>query len=110
MMTQIATIAERYTASGGSPQLALQPPGIDDAVAILSAEAKQKQEGIAEVSRTDAERLVLSVGNLPLAIGQAASYMRISGSSAQEVLDLYESDEVSEVSEGNGKCLDSTID
>lgn len=73
MTTRIATIAERYTALGGSPLLALQPPEIDDAVAILSAAAELEQESMEEVGRADAERLVRSVGNLPLAIDQAAS-------------------------------------
>ena len=99
MTTRIATIAERYTASGGSLQLALQPPGIDDAMTMLSAGAKLEQEGRKEASCVGLERLVRSVGSLPLAIDQAASYMRDTGSNPQEVLDVYESEEVVEVSE-----------
>ena len=87
--TRIATIAQRYTTSGGISQSALQPPRIEDAIEILSAGAKRQREGMEEVSRADAERLVRSVGNFPLAIDQAASYMRENGSSAQEVLDVY---------------------
>ena len=109
MTTRIATVAERFTASGGSSRLALQSPRIDDAVAILSAGAKLEQEDMEDVSRADAERLVRSVGNLPLAIDQAASYMRENRSSAQEVLDIYQSDEVTGVSQKNRKYLGLTI-
>lgn len=98
MTTRMATITDRFFASGGSSELALQSPGIDDAIAIFSAGTKLNREGREEASRADAERLVRSVGNLPLAIDQAASYMRESGSSAQEVLDVYKSNEASEVS------------
>ena len=98
MTTRIATTAERYTASGGSLQLALQPPGIDDAMTMLSAGAKLEQEGRKEANCVDLKRLVRSVGSLPLAIDQAASYMRDTGSSPQELLDVYESEEVMEVS------------
>ena len=94
----MATITDRFIASGGSSELALQSPGTDDAIAIFSAGTKLNREGREEASRADAERLVRSVGNLPLAIDQAASYMRESKSSAQEVLDVYKSNEASEVS------------
>lgn len=105
MTTRIATVAERFTTSAGSSQLALQSPRIDDAIAILSAGAKREQEDIKDINRPDAERLVRLVGNLPVAIDQAASYIRVSGSSAQEVLDIYKSNNASEVSGGNGKFL-----
>ena len=107
MTTRMATIADRFIASGGSSELALQSPGIDDAIAILLARTKREQDGIEEVSRADIERLVRSVGNLPLAIDQAASYMRESGSSAQEVLDVYKSNEASEVSRKKRQVLAS---
>ena len=101
--TRVATIADIFTASGASSQLALQPPGIGDAIAMLSAGAKLERGGREEASYIDAKRLVQSVGSLPLAIDQAASYMRETGSSAQEVLDVYKSDEVTEVSGEVGK-------
>lgn len=50
-----------------------------------------------EASRADLERLIPSVGNLPLAVDQAASYMKGYGSSMKELLDLYESKEIVEV-------------
>ena len=103
MTTRTATIADAFTASTASSQLALQPPVISDAVAMLSNGAKLGRGGMEEVSHADAERLVRSVGNLPLAIDQAASYLRETGSSPQNVLDLHTSDEVPEVSEEDGK-------
>ncbi len=101
MTTRTATIADVLTASGASSQLALQPPRISDAVAMLLAGAKLEREGREEASHADAKRLVQSVGNLPLAIDQAASYMRETGNSPQEALDVYKNDEVLEVSEEN---------
>lgn len=103
MTTRMATIADMFTASGASSQLALQPPGTSDAMAMLSAGAELEREGREEASHADAERLVQSVGNLPLAIDGAASYIRESGSSLQEVLDVYKSDEALEVSKESGK-------
>ena len=70
-------------------QLALQPPGIGDAVAMLSAGAEIERGGGRAASYMDAEQVVWSVGNLPLAIDQAASYIRDTGGSANEILDIY---------------------
>ena len=50
-----------------------------------------------KASNADLERLVRSVGNLPLAIDQAASYSKGYASSTKELLDLYESEEIIEV-------------
>ena len=103
MTTRMATIADMFTASGVPSQLALQVPGVGDAVAMLSAGAGADGKGRTEGSHTDAERLVQTVGNLPLAIDQAASYMRETGSSPREMLDIYHSDDALEVSKRNSK-------
>ena len=103
--TRIATVAGRFTDSGGSSQLALRPPGLGDAVAMLSAGAQLEQKNEKQESYTEIERLVQAVGNLPLAIDQAASFIRVSGSSAQKVLDEYNSEDVSEVSGESGNVL-----
>ena len=104
--TRIAAIVERFTALGTLSELALQPPGIGHAIAMLVAGAHLKHEGREGASDIKIERLVQSVGNLPLAIDQAASYMRETRSSPQEVLDVYNSEEVLEVSEESGKYLE----
>lgn len=109
MTTRIATVTERYSVSGGLPRMALQSPGIDDAIAMLSAGAKLEREDLKEVNYTNLERLVRSVGNLPLAIDQAASYMRETGCSSQEVLDGYKGDEVLEVRKENSRCSGATV-
>jgi hypothetical protein len=80
------------TVPGKSLMLALQPPGIDDAVAMLVAGAGLGGGRSEEASHADLKRLVRSVGNLPLAVDQAAY-----GSSMKELLDLYESEEIVEV-------------
>jgi len=95
--TRTKKIADVFTGPGNLSQLALQPPGMGDAVAMLSAGAGIERESGGEASYADAEQVVRSVGNLPLAIDQAASYMRETGSSPQEVLNVYESEEVIEV-------------
>lgn len=95
--TRTATIAESCTIPGKSLVLALQPPGIDDAVAMLAAGAEMGEESTEEASNVDLERLVKSVGNLPLAIDQAASYIKGYGSSTKELLNLNKSEEIIEV-------------
>ncbi|KAI4123451.1 MAG: hypothetical protein LQ338_005248 [Usnochroma carphineum] len=82
MTTKTATVAEVLTGPGESFQLALQPLRVGDAVALLWKGAKMERK-----SGEDAKRLVRSIGNLPLAIDQAASYMRFSGSNPKEMLD-----------------------
>ena len=95
--TRTTKIADVFTAPGELSQLALKPPGIGDAIAMLSAGAGMERGGVEEASYADAEKVVRSVGNLPLAIDQAASYMRDTGSSANEILDIYKSKDAVEV-------------
>ena len=109
MTTRTAKIADVLTAPGEKSQLALQPPGIGDAVAMLLAGVKLEREGKKEASHADAKHLVQSVGILPLAIDQAASYMRETGSGSGEVLGIYKGDEVHEVSEESGKHSGVTV-
>ncbi|KAL8697122.1 MAG: hypothetical protein Q9201_007299 [Fulgogasparrea decipioides] len=97
--TRTATIAESCTVPGKSIMLALQPPGNDDAVAMLAAGADIGGKSTEEASYRDLELLVRSVGNLPLAIDQAASYMKGYESSTKELLNLYQSEEIMEVIE-----------
>lgn len=110
MTTRTATVANVFMAWGRTAQLALQPPKIGDAAAMLSTGANLEREGREEASHADTERLVRSVENLPLAIDQAAFYMRETGSSPQEVLDVSTNDEALELSEENGKYPENIID
>ena len=96
--TRITKIADIFNTPGGLSRLALQPLKVGDAVAMLSAAAEMERESIEEANHAEAERLIRSVGNLPLAIDQAASYIRDTGSSLQEVLNIYNGDEAMEVS------------
>jgi hypothetical protein len=98
--TRTVTIAESCTIPNQSLTIALQPPGIDDAVTMLAAGAEGSTK---EASYADLERLVRSVGNLPLAIDQAASYIKGYESSTKELLNLYESEEIVEVIEKHDK-------
>jgi len=95
--TRTAMIAESCNFPGKSPMLALQPPGTDDAVAMLAAGAEMGGKSTEEASYADLERLVRSVGHLPLAVDQAASYIKGYESSTKELLHLYQSEEIMEV-------------
>lgn len=95
--TRTATIADSCTIPDRSLMIALQPPGNDDAVAMLAAGAGKGGGSTEEASNADLESLVRAVGNLPLAIDQAASYMKGYASSTKELLDLYKSEEIMEV-------------
>ena len=98
--TRTEKMAELITTLGEPSKVALQPLRMDDAVMMLSIGAKMDRESKEEAGRADMERLVRCVGNLPLAIDQAASYIRDTGSSPEEILSIYKSEEVMEV---NGK-------
>ena len=100
LTTRTAKIAEMFATSGGLPQLALQPPGIRDAVAMFLDCAVMERDGTSEVSYAAAEQVVRSVGALPLAIDQAASYLRETGSSPNEILKIYKSEDAFEVGRG----------
>lgn len=64
---------------------------------MLAAGAELGRASTEKASYADLERLVRSVGNLPLAIDQAASYIKSYESSPKELLNLYESEEIVEV-------------
>jgi hypothetical protein len=64
---------------------------------MLAIGAGKGGGSIEEASNADLESLVRAVGNLPLAIDQAASYMKGYASSTKELLDLYKSEEIMEV-------------
>ena len=85
-----ASIAESCTNLGKSLMLALQPPGIDDAVTILAAGGQMGGESTEEASYADLEHLVQSLGDLPLAIDQATSYIKDYKSSTKELFNLYQ--------------------
>ncbi|KAL8666768.1 MAG: hypothetical protein Q9202_001306 [Teloschistes flavicans] len=97
LTTRTTAIAELCAIPGKSLMITLQPPGTKDAVAMLAAGAEIDGGRIERAEYTDLERLVHGVGNLPLAIDQAASYLKGYESSAKNLLDLYQSEEVMEV-------------
>lgn len=55
------------------------------------------------------ERLLRSVGNLPLAIDQVASYIRNTGSSSGETFNIYGSEEAIEVIRKNCEDFGVTV-
>ena len=107
--TRTATMAELITTPGESSKVALQPLRMNDAVAMLSIGAKMDRGSREEAGRVDMERLVRCVGCLPLAIDQAASYIRETGSSPEEILGIYKSGEVMEVNGKTGQYSGETV-
>ncbi|KAL8715491.1 MAG: hypothetical protein Q9220_000826 [cf. Caloplaca sp. 1 TL-2023] len=97
LTTRTAAMAELCTMPGKSLVIALRPPEINEAVKMLTARAGMDSDSTNGAGRTDLERLVRSIGSLPLAIDQAASYMKSSGSGPKQLLDLYQSKDVEEV-------------
>ena len=95
--TRTAKIADLLATSGGLSQLALQPPRIQDAVVMLSAYSGLGRDGTSDMNSADAAQVIRSVGALPLAIDQAASYLRDTGSSLNEILKMYKSEDAFEV-------------
>ena len=108
--TRTAAVEELCTIPDQSFMIALQPPEIDDAVAMLVVEVDVDGVSREEASYADLEHLVRSVGNLPLAIDQAASYIKDYGSSMKELLDLYNSEEVVKIIRKHGKTLKVSAD
>ena len=100
-----ASIAESCAIPSKTLKINIKPPGTDDAVAMLAAGAEIGGAIRKEACYPDFERLVRSVGDLPLAIDQAASYIKGYGSSMKELLDLYKSEEVVEVIRKHDKDL-----
>lgn len=87
--------------SGKTHKIALQPPCIEDAMTMLLAGAGRGRERVGQAELEDIKSVIKSVGSLSLAINQAASYMRESGSSAKDVLNVYRSEEKEEVGKLN---------
>jgi hypothetical protein len=71
--------------------LEIRPLSVTDAVTLLQREAHISDSGKV------AEGVVKSVGCLPLAIAQAASFMMASHTNLQDVLSLYRSNHKYEV-------------
>ncbi|KAL8858287.1 MAG: hypothetical protein Q9178_005150 [Gyalolechia marmorata] len=94
---ELQQIDRVFSASSGDLPGRCVIHGTDDAVAMLAARAEMDGGTIERANNTDLERLVKAVGNLPLAIDQAASYLKSYEGSTKELLDLYKSEEVMEV-------------
>ena len=83
--------------SGKTHKIALQPPCIEDAITMLLAAAERGRERVGQAELENITSVIKSVGSLSLAINQAGSYMKESGSSAKDVLNVYRSEEKEEV-------------
>ena len=75
----------------------LQQPTIDDAARLLLCTAEFNQTQLGPNELDNAIQFVNSIGRLPLAIDQAASFLKVSGHSLNTLLNIYQSEQVSEV-------------
>ena len=80
--------------------LELQVPRDEDAARILLDNAGLDATTVDSNVMTRAKELVNSVGRLPLAVDQAASFMKQSHTTIEDLLELYRSDQKIEVSLG----------
>jgi hypothetical protein len=98
MTTRTKAVAESLAAASGIKHgiLALEQPSSDDAVALLLASAEKDSKSDPSLLDT-AEGIVQSIGCLPLAVDQAASYLKESGCSGKELLDIYKSEQKEKV-------------
>ncbi|KAL8946940.1 MAG: hypothetical protein Q9222_006733 [Ikaeria aurantiellina] len=95
--TRTTATAELCTVLPKSLIVALQPLGLEDGLEMLIAKAGVERENLQESNVADLKRLVRSVGSLPLAIDQAASYMKSYESDAKDLLKLYRSETIEQV-------------
>ena len=99
--TRTETVADLVVTVFGKvhEKIALQPPNIDDALTILLGGAEIESAELKESSFASMRSLIKSVGSLPLAIDQAASFMKESGNSAEKVVEIYKTKEAGDVSD-----------
>lgn len=94
--TRSAELARAITSVAGQqyPIIELRPPSLADAAALLLGEAELSAEN---PSYKMAEDVVKCVGCLPLAIAQAGTFARQAKNTLDDLLGLYQSDEVYQV-------------
>ena len=94
-----STVAEALPGADTSRRIALKTLHSSDAeVLLLKGAHKERALDAKGNDALSVQRLVQKIGFLPLAIEQAASFMRENGNSAWEVFQMYENDTVDEVS------------
>jgi hypothetical protein len=91
LTTRTRAVAEAVVSVAGQQQqvFELLAPGINDAVTLLLKEAGIVTYHAMASAWSRAEDLVECLGRLPLAISQAASFVKQSDKELDEVLDLY---------------------
>ena len=99
MTTREERVAESVALSFGErhPCIGIRTPDADDAVTLLLDAAGFGQENPKSIRFQEAKEIVKSVGCLPLAVDQVASYIRWSNSSMSQVLTLYKSKDMEKV-------------
>ncbi|KZP10457.1 TPR-like protein [Athelia psychrophila] len=91
-----AELARAITSVAGQqyPIIELRPPSLADAAALLIGEAGISAES---PSYKRAEDVVKCVGCLPLAIAQAGTFARLAKNTLDDLLGLYQSDEMYQI-------------
>lgn len=97
--TRTKHVAESMTVAFGKQHsyIGLDVPSVDDAVALLLRTAEIDRERLGQTGLQEAREVVKSIGRLPLAVDQAASFMKESGNDISDVLNIYRSEQVDQV-------------
>ena len=92
-------VAESMTVAFGEQHscIGLGVPSVEDAVALLLRTAGMDQERLGQAGLQEARNVVKSIGLLPLAVDQAASFMKESNYSTSDVLDIYKNEQEDQV-------------
>jgi len=93
--TRTVAVAEALTIITRTPNstLKLTTPNVHDSIDLLFYDAGIRSETITPVQLSHAEQLVESVGRLPLAVAQAASFIKETTTTLDDMVKLYKSDE-----------------
>ncbi|KAI9817428.1 MAG: hypothetical protein M1827_001037 [Pycnora praestabilis] len=99
--TRTPEVARTLARVGGIEHVCIEmrPPPVHDAVEMLLRRAQITLKVPEAMDRDRAEKIVASVGRLPLAIDQAASFMRTGHKNLTQTLGIYSSNEKSEALE-----------
>ena len=99
LTTRTKQVAQSLATAYGEqhPCIALHAPGDDDAVRLFLSAAGIEREGLDTEELEKAKDIVKTVGCLPLAVDQAASFAKESGHGIGGTSDIYKSKQVEEV-------------
>jgi len=93
--TRTVAVAEALTIITRTPNstLKLLTPDVHDSITLLFNDAGIRSDTVTPLHLSHAKQLVESVGRLPLAVAQAASFIKETTTTLDDMVQLYKSDE-----------------